>query len=64
MDNLEGMTVNERLVKLGLVELFDQQVNQRNKKGAVDILLQAKFSPKQAEETINAIFANPGKYRY
>ena len=64
MDNLEGMTVNERLVELGLIENFDQQIRQRNGKGAIDILLQAKFSSKQAEETVHTILANPGKYGY
>jgi hypothetical protein len=61
---LIGMTVNERLFILGLAHRFDRAIKNRNREVSVSLLLEAKFTPEQAEETVSSIFKEPKKYCY
>ena len=63
-NELNGMTVNERLVYLNLLDLFDQSIKAENKKLAVEILHKAQFSNEQALETVDTILKDPKKYGY
>jgi len=63
-NELNGMTVNERLVHLNLMELFDQSIRTANKELAVEILNKAKLSNEQALETVSVILNNPERYGY
>ena len=59
-----GMTVNERLFGLSLLNAFDQAINERNDRRASDILIATGLSSTQATETVSAIFANPEFYGF
>jgi hypothetical protein len=61
---VDGMTVNERLFELGLMDAFDAAIGNRDHDAAVNILKSAKLTSGQALETVNAIFANPKRYGY
>ena len=61
---LKGMTVNERLFVLGSMENFDSAVKSRNKEASISVLLEAKITPEQAEQTVSVILKNPKKYGY
>ncbi|TFV92318.1 hypothetical protein E4K72_19815 [Oxalobacteraceae bacterium OM1] len=63
-DRLAGMTVNERLFELGLIDEFGRAAKQRNKKKMTDILLAANLTDEQANQTADAILANPARYGY
>ena len=63
-NELNGMTVNERLFHLNLMDEFDNSIKAKNGKLAVEILQKAQFSNEQALETVNAILNNPKKYGY
>ena len=43
MDCYDGMKVNERLYRLGLMDEFYKFINQGNEAAAIDVLTQAKF---------------------
>ena len=62
--NLDGMTVNERLLELGLVEAFDAAIVSRNHSAAVHVLRKAKLTPEQAQQTVSAIFSDPKRYGF
>jgi hypothetical protein len=62
--HVDGMTVNERLFELGLMDAFDSAIGNRDRDAAVDILKKAKLTPEQALETVSAIFADPKRYGY
>ena len=64
MRNLEGMTVNERLYTLDLMDDFDSSIRSRKREIAIQILEMAKFSNSQAAETVDAIFNKPKKYGF
>jgi hypothetical protein len=61
---LEGMTVNERLFHLGLMHRFDVAASNREVEAMVQVLLQAQFSETQALATAQAVAANPQRYGY
>lgn len=63
-DNLEGMTVNERLFNLGLMEAFDEAVRSGKLEAVLAVLQSAKFSDSQAQYTATTILANPKRYGY
>jgi hypothetical protein len=63
-NELNGMTVNERLVYFNLLELFDQSIKTENRNLAVEILHKAKFSNERASETVDTILKNPKEYGY
>ena len=60
--DIEGMTVNERLFHFGLVDHFDAAAKARDVPAMVRVLLQAHFSEEQAQFTANTFGANPGYY--
>jgi len=62
--DIEGMTVNERLFHFGLASHFDAAARARDVSAMVRVLLQAQFSEEQAQFTANTIAANPGYYGY
>jgi hypothetical protein len=64
MDELEGMTVNERLYTLGLMDKFDKAIKSCDSKGSISVLLEAKFTINQATETVTSILENPKMYGY
>jgi len=61
---LKGMTVNERLFHLGLMEQFETAVKSRSKDGAIKVLKEAQFTLEQATQTVTTLFNNPKKYGY
>jgi hypothetical protein len=62
--NLEGMTVNERLCTLGLMEKFDSAIGERDRETSESVLVEAKYTVAQASETVAAILQHPEKYGY
>jgi hypothetical protein len=64
MINLKGMTVNERLYALNLMEEFDSLIKTTQREQAITILEKAEFSNSQAIETVDAILSDPKKYGY
>ena len=60
--DIEGMTVNDRLFHFGLIDLYDAAAKARDVPALVRILLQAEFSEEQAQFTANTVAANPGYY--
>ena len=61
---LQGMTVNERLFALGLFEEFDKAAKARDKKAMIDILKSCSMNDDQCEETSEAILRDPKRYGY
>lgn len=63
-EDLKGMTVNERLYALDLMDSFDKAMKNRDSKKGIQVLLQAKLSEQQANETVTSILETPEKYGY
>jgi hypothetical protein len=51
---LQGMTLNERLWKLGLFDQWDTSVAKRDRPGAISILKKCQLSQLDIERTINS----------
>lgn len=64
IDNIAGMSVNERLFHFGLLQAFDSAVDTRQIAEIVRVLLLAKFTDAEAQETASAIIANPSFYGF
>ena len=62
LDDIAGMTVNERLYHFGLIEAFDTAVESRKLSSIVGVLRQAKLTEAQALETASSVLANPSFY--
>lgn len=62
LDDIAGMTVNERLYHFGLIEAFDTAVKSRQLSSIVGVLRQAKLTEAQALETASSVLANPSFY--
>ena len=60
--DIAGMTVNERLAHFGLFGPFEAAVKSRDKSAVVSVLLQAKFTPQQAEYTASTLLQSPERY--
>jgi len=64
VNNLEGMTVNERLYTLNLMDDFDSLIGSGQREVAIQLLEKVQFSINQATETVDAIFNDPKMYGY
>ncbi|WP_192022260.1 hypothetical protein [Shewanella sp. WPAGA9] len=61
---LDGMTVNERLFSLGLMDKFDCAIREHDREVAVSLLVKAKLTEAQASETVAVILQNSEKYGF
>jgi hypothetical protein len=59
-DTLSGMTVNERLFVLGLLEEFDVAARARDRARMIEILARAEVG----SETADQLLASPERYGY
>ena len=59
---LQGMTINERLITCNLFGSWDKAVLSQNKNEMIDILLKVAMTEEQAKETTNTILSNPKPY--
>jgi hypothetical protein len=64
MEDLSGMTVNERLFALSKMDSFDQAIVSGNKEVAVNILEACELSYDAAVSTVQEILKNPKKFGY
>lgn len=62
--DLKGMTVNERLFELGLMDEFDQAAHARDRIALIATLIKAEFSEEQAQQTIGTLLASPERYGF
>jgi hypothetical protein len=60
--SLEGMTVNERLVHVGLLDQWDAAVRRRDRNEMVALLEQVKVA--KPHTTVDAVIANPLTYGF
>jgi len=58
------MTVNERLVHLGLLAEFEAAVRSRSVTAVEAVLVRARFTPQQARYTATTVLRAPEKYGY
>ena len=63
-DELQGMTVNERLSALGLLGQWDKAILKRNRSEMIKLLGKCALPKEQCEETTDAVLANPSKYGF
>jgi hypothetical protein len=61
---IADMTVNDRLIHFGLLDLFDAAVRARDVRALVQVLVRAKFPEEQATRTAKAVAADPQRYGY
>ena len=61
---LSGMTVNERLFALGLLDQFDEATKSKNREQMIKILGQCAMTQKQCEFTTHTILKQPEKYGF
>jgi|JI10StandDraft_1071094.scaffolds.fasta_scaffold107959_3 hypothetical protein len=61
---LSGMTVNERLFALGLVDEFDAAARRRSRDEMVALLRRAELSDNDAAASADAILADPARFGY
>jgi hypothetical protein len=61
--NFAAMTVNERLFAAGLIEAWDAATSARDRDRMIGILERVDMGG-QAATTVDAVLANPGKYRH
>ena len=59
---LAGMTVNERLFHLGILERWDQAVERRDRDAMIRLMEQADVE--NPDWTVDAILANPSRYSF
>ena len=62
--DLAGMSVNERLFHLGLLNAFDAAVKLRQHSELVHLLVSAQLTESQAIQTATAVLENPKRYGY
>ena len=63
-ENLEGTNINERLLVLNLLAYFDRAATARDRDALIEVLLRAKVARAQAEQTAEAVLADPGRYGF
>jgi hypothetical protein len=61
---VKGVTVNERLCALRLIEKFDEAIRNRDLEVSVNVLVEARLSQTQATETVSEILKNPSIFGY
>lgn len=61
-DELEGMTVNERLFACGLLEKYLESERKRNREEMVSLLTQVAFTREQAREITDNILGHPERF--
>jgi len=61
---LGGMTVNERLFAMGLLDQWDEAAQARDRSRMTQILSQCALSKEQCEETTDALLKNPSMYGF
>lgn len=64
IEELAGMTVNERLVVCDLMEHWDAAVRKRDRDKMISILQDALFTAEQAASTTEAVLRRPDKYGF
>jgi hypothetical protein len=64
IEELGGMTVNERIFVCGLMDQWDGAASQRDRNEMMRILSEVALSEDQARFTVETILANPKKYGY
>ncbi|TPK91005.1 hypothetical protein [Mesorhizobium sp. B2-4-17] len=61
-DELAGMTVNERLFHVGILDRWDAAARRRDRNMMIALLEQVEVS--EPHLTVNAVLANPKMYGY
>lgn len=61
-DELEGMTVNERLSACGLLERYLESERKRNREEMVSLLTQVAFTREQACEIAANVLGHPERF--
>lgn len=64
MSNLAGMTINERLFHVGIMNEFDAAILSRDQDEAIALLQRVELSREEATATVATIFEDLGKYGY
>ena len=64
MEDLKGMTVNERLFALKTFDAFDKAIKSNDTNTAIKILEQCGLTYPSAIETITSILNDPERYGY
>jgi hypothetical protein len=64
VSDLDGMTVNERLFTLGLLDRFDAAVRARDREVMTDLLAQCAISRLDAEAIAETVLRSPKKYGF
>lgn len=64
MSKLAGMTINERLFHVGIMDEFDAAILSRDQEEAIALLQRVEISREEATTTVATIFEDPGKYGY
>lgn len=62
--SLSGMTINERLSTLGLVDEFDLAARRRERSVMVDLLRKAQLTESDAISCADTILSDPQKYGF
>ena len=62
--DVRAMTVNERLAYFRLFDALDTAVASRRLSDVTEVLLEAKLTVEQANQTAIAILDNPAKYSF
>jgi len=62
--DLKGMNVNERLLTLGLFAEWDIAAKARDGDALRALLRKARFTEQQANQTVEALLANPKRYGF
>ena len=64
MSKLAGMTINERLFHVGIMDEFDAAILSHDQDQAIALLQRVELSKEEAVATVVTISKNPGKYGY
>jgi hypothetical protein len=61
---LSGMTINERLYTLGLLDQFDAAARRRDRQLMIELLTKAGLSDADSVGCADAVLKSPGKYGF